>query len=549
MSKQRVKQLIWMILIFSSMASIVLVLIGLGRLVLHVSSGADPATALNLVPDVPVDLDDRLTWRPDHPDTTSLRPLEPPTRRQIEGAYLRAWAQLDISYAVDQPHGLRTYFTGPALDALSNTLSETVDNGWVVDRSSVAHELELTFYSDDGSVVTFTDHKHRLVQRLRHAEANVDEVIDETGRYEVLMLLEDGNWRIRDWKHVGEGDVPTLPLAADPLPGMVSAHGTELRLNGESFLAAGVNYYPSAASWNEFWPTYDPERTTRDLAQARALGLNTLRIFIPFFEPAHAAAPERPQDGAALSAEMLMPKLTDLLDQAAQQDMRVVVTLFDHRTDHHPSAWATDARYVATIVAPLAEHPAILAWDLKNEADLDLALNGQALLDAWLLHVVRTLREHDPHHLITVGWFSPESAASAQLTPMTDLVSYHYWDDPVDYMRRVEALRAAVPDKPLLLQEFTYATWSPLRPARQTESQQARYFRTLLQAHRATDAAGYLAWTLYDFERADLSQFRTPQQRARQRNMGVIRRDGTLKPAAALLNPEADLFTMRTQAR
>ncbi|MEZ4675110.1 MAG: hypothetical protein R2932_12795 [Caldilineaceae bacterium] len=48
-----------------------------------------------------------------------------------------------------------------------------------------------------------------------------------------------------------------------------------------------------------------------------------------------------------------------------------------------------------------------------------------------------------------------------------------------------------------------------------------------------------MVWTLHDFDVVPLAEFRYPWQRGAQANMGVIRRNGTMKPAALLVNPSA----------
>jgi hypothetical protein len=529
MPKQRVKLLIWIVLCVVATLAILGAVAGLGRLVLYFNSGADPASALNLIPEVPADLDERLRWLPDHPDAAQHRPMEEPTRQQISDAYLRAWAQLGISYELGRPYGLKTYFTGQALDAVTATLTETAAAGWHASRSNLRHELQLTFYSDDGSIVSLTDH-NLVVQHLRQPQARVDQVVESSGFYQALLLLEDGNWRIRLWKRLGDAEQDPVALAAEPAPGFVGVSGTRLILDGQPFDVAGVSYYPRDASWDAFWPNYSAGRTAEDLVLMRSLGLNTVRIFVPFF---NVSDEER-------LAQMLAD-IKDFLFQADAAGMKVIVTLFDHRTDHHPVHWAADGRYLAALVPALADDPALLAWDLKNEPDLDYPLHGAALVDGWLAYVAHEVRRHDRHHLLTVGWSSPEAASNLAVAAVTDLISYHYLDPAEVYGARAQTLQRALPEKPLLLGEFGLSTWDSLFPGGHTEAEQLQHYAAILRAHRQLDSVGYLSWTLHDYSQVNLAQFRTPWRRGTQANMGVVRLDGTLKPAAALLVPNAEL--------
>lgn len=149
------------------------------------------------------------------------------------------------------------------------------------------------------------------------------------------------------------------------------------------------------------------------------------------------------------------------------------------------------ARHLATLLPYFANDPTILAWDIKNEPDRDYGYNSAALVDAWLRFVARHVRWHDPNHLITIGWPTPE-AASAVPTETVDFITFHYFDQPEEYMLWVTALQKAVGDKPILLEEFTFSTWnSPFFPGH-TEAEQAHYYAALLRQHRALDSLGDL---------------------------------------------------------
>ncbi len=516
-------------------------LIGLGRLVVRTQSGADPATALNLIPAVPSDLEDRLLWLPDRPLSEEQRALEPNTRALIAGAYLRAWAQWGISLEIGQPYGLATYFSGPALAGVTRNVTQTVTSGWTIRQSNLHHELVLHYYADDGSVVAFTDRNVQLVQQFRPhdsaAQTSDSEgyLLQSDHRYDVVMLLQDGNWRIYQWLRLGDAD-PALnspwqrtklvapTSAAAPSTQIATIESGTLLIDGRPVALAGVNYYPQAAPWTAFWPTYNRAQTTIDLRRIRELGLNTVRIFLSYED----------FGGTVVTAEK-RAKLANFLDQAAAARLHVIVTLFDHHTDHHPATWAADARHIATLVPYFAEHPALLAWDIKNEPDRDYGYNGQPLVDGWLRFVAQHVRWHDPNHLITIGWSTPEAATA--LTDVVDFVAYHYFDEPATYRARIGALQQAVGEKPILLEEFTFSTWnSPFYPGH-TELEQANYYAAMLNTHQLTESLGYLVWTLYDFDTVPLAEFRYPWQRATQAHMGLLRRDGMAKPAAALVNP------------
>lgn len=513
-------------------------LIGLGQLMMRTQSGADPATALNLLPVVPADLEERLLWLPDRPLSTQQRALEPNTRELIAGAYSRAWAQWGISLEIGQAYGLTTYFSGPALAGVTRNVTQTVASGWTMRQSNLHHELELHYYADDGAIVAFTDRNVQLVQQFRPGESapanrSAGYVLQSDHRYDVVMLLQDGNWRVYQWLRLGDADpavnspwqrTENTPTRTVRPAAVATIAAGSILINGQRIALAGVNYYPQAAPWTAFWPTYSPAQTTVDLQRIRELGLNTVRIFLPYED-----------FGGTMVTAARRAQLTNFLDQAATAGVHVIITLFDHHTDHHPATWAADARHLATLVPYFAEHPAILAWDIKNEPDRDYGYNGQPLVDAWLRFVAHHVRWHDPNHLITIGWSTPEAATT--LSDVVDFVAYHYFDEPTTYLDRIGLLQQAVGNKPLLLEEFTFSTWnSPFYPGH-TELEQANYYAAMLNNHQLTDSLGYLVWTLYDFDTVPLAEFRYPWQRATQAHMGLFRRDGSAKPAAVLVDP------------
>ncbi len=532
MVKSRFKFLLALVLFGCINAAILGTLVGIGRLLSYFGSGADPASALKLVPTVPLDLKERVNWLPDFPSAKEGRELDPYTRDQIAGTYLRAWAQWDISYALQQPYGLKTYFARPALDMVSSAVTSTVSAGWRIRQSSIQHTLQLAFYAGDGSLVAFTDQNAYLVQQIGQSKAiknKPPDLIQESNHvFAVVMQLEDGNWRVRDLVRRGAG--PLLDhsqVKRVPATGFVQTQDRHLFLDGKLYTVVGVNYYPQAAPWAKFWPEYKTTQTKADLALIRQLGLNTVRIFIPYAD-----------FGGDKVDPLMLEKLQDFLDQAQAQHLKVIVTLFDNQTDHNLNAWSGDDRHLAGLIPRFATHPAILAWDLKNEPNLDYGANTQALTDAWLRHIARTVRRYDANHLLTIGWYTPEAAAA--LTDVVDLVAFHYAEPSATYGARLATLLKTTADKPVLLEEFTMSSWNSYWPNGHSEQEQALYYADLLRQQRIYATAGYLVWTLHDFDMTPLTQYLLPAKRA-EANMGVVRRDGALKPAAAVIKPGASL--------
>ncbi len=175
------------------------VIASLARIQERTTEGADPADALTEVPDGVPALRDVVVWQPDAP--LQEREVEPATRRALEAAWTRSWQALQRS-ATGDPSLLSTWFAGPALEqaeAFASAGSEPVE--LVLGR----HELQIGFYSDDGAIVGLRADPVRLGRVIHGPAGPVTRVTDDT--FEVVFLLEDGNWRIRQWQRVASRPV------------------------------------------------------------------------------------------------------------------------------------------------------------------------------------------------------------------------------------------------------------------------------------------------------------------------------------------------------
>ena len=131
-----------------------------------------------------------------------------------------------------------------------------------------------------------------------------------------------------------------------------------------------------------------------------------------------------------------------------------------------PEQFATDPVAIALfqqrlryIVDRWGAAPNLLAWEWWNEYNFTPITDSQ--MRGWIEEMDAYLTERDPYdHLVTIsGPAGPESPIW-QL-PGIDFVSVHIYstDDPLQFASELTAEYVpAVPDKPLLLAEFGYAT-------------------------------------------------------------------------------------------
>ena len=526
MRKHRLKLFFASILTMCLICITVVVVLGIANLVAYFQSSADPAAILNIIPNTPPNTGVDIQWHPDDPLHLSGREMEPFTRTQIASAYERAWLQWNISLLRNEPYGLRTYFAGPALDAIQESIPASDE---LVEQTNTSHRLRLHFYSADGSIVSLSDEAAYITRIVYGTDGKVIHAVEYRCTFDIVLMLEDGNWRIRHM--VQRSAKEAFSEISNTKPSMfVSQHKRKLLLNGEPYHVAGINYYPQATPWNLFWQHYDAEVIARDFDKIRDLGLNSVRVFVPF-----------EQFGGSDVDPIMLAHLDDLLDQAEARQIKVVVTLFDFYTGYDLLLWPKADRHLETIVSRFADHPAVLAWDVKNEPDRDYAAHGQVVVETWLKHVIRLVREHAPNHLVTIGWSTPIAAEA--LASDVDIVSFHYYAPAERFAEAYVTLQDAAPDRPLLLSEFGLSTWnSPFFPHGHSEAEQAQYYADILTTLRTTDGGGALSWTLYDFEHVPTNVVgHAPWKTGPEYYYGLLRTDGSVKPVAALMSPTADL--------
>ena len=248
----------------------------------------------------------------------------------------------------------------------------------------------------------------------------------------------------------------------------------------------GSNYIPATAiNQLEMWQsgTFDPQRIDLELGWAESLGMNTMRVFL------HDLPWQ--QDAAGFRQ-----RIDTFLKIASKHKIRPMLVLFDSCWDPQPqlgkqrpptpgvhnSGWvqspgakaledpAQYARleaYVKGVVGAFANDKRIIAWDLWNEPDnmntssyekLEPA-NKAALVLALLPRTFEWARATHPKQPLTSGvwkgdWSAPErlSAMEKVQLDLSDVISFHNYDAPEQFKKRVEWLEAY--NRPIFCTEY-----------------------------------------------------------------------------------------------
>lgn len=282
----------------------------------------------------------------------------------------------------------------------------------------------------------------------------------------------------------------------------------------------GFNYYPGDTPWHEFWPSYSREVIRRDFGRIAECGANVVRTFLPY-EPELSRA----------QIDTRLQQLRDLLDVAHSLGLGVIVTLFDFSHPYPRSQWASADEHLSLVLSPLADHEAIVAWDLKNEPDLDEDRHGQRTVQLFVEFAAKRARAYAPRHRLTVGFATARAACSA--ASFLDFVSYHDYGSPSDLANNARAVAAVCPQIPSVLSEFGKSS-GILGPALQAD-----YFRSVFEELERAPLSGYLIWAWSDFNAVPHGVSRAdPTMNLREANFGLVDRLGQAKPALSVVRAQ-----------
>ena len=250
----------------------------------------------------------------------------------------------------------------------------------------------------------------------------------------------------------------------------------------------GFSVVPSwGARIEEAWWRYHPDRMREEVALARQVHANCIRLWIEF--SAWMADPDK------VTADFL-----DAVAAIAQAGMKTMPCLFnrwhDDRFDYGGTYvenllrnWQPQLEYVRALVAPLAGDARVLLWDLANEPqaqDLDSEVNRREL--AWLKAVAETVRACGAKQPVTIGTMTGKNIEL--YAPLVDVLCGHpYAHDRKGLETLIasfEAIRKAQ-GKPLVVNECIPGSLSDA-----TRANVARFYDALLPAA----GFGWMGWAL-----------------------------------------------------
>ena len=173
-----------------------------------------------------------------------------------------------------------------------------------------------------------------------------------------------------------------LPAGTDRNPERLGLHveeGGEIRLAGEKFCGFGVNYFGAFAHY--WYGDYDDQPFVEAFRKLREYGVDFIRMPFGGYWSDYYESFER-------DPEEVLRYLDRIVEEAEAQKIGIIVSLFWHDTalplhlgEHRSAMGDPDSEtvryakdYASVIVSRYASSPAVWAWEIGNEYNLDADL-------------------------------------------------------------------------------------------------------------------------------------------------------------------------------
>lgn len=429
--------------------------------------------------------------------------------KKLETDYINSTYVISESLKLNDSANLSNYTTAEFRSRIIDQIDYQDSTGISTESVSLNHNLELYYFSMDGKLAVLTDRDVFEYSRT-FSEGTLIGDFNGKSNYRIILLLEDGRWRIRT-KERTDTSIENL-----------SNNSNNLSLGQ----LKGINYYPQDHPWQMFGENFSEDIIDQDFELIKNSKLNTIRIFVPY----HDFGKEY------VNPEMLT-QLMALMDVADKHELKVILTLFDFYGDYSINDFTNTHAHLDAVITRVKSHPALLAYDIKNEPDLDFENRGKTNVMSWLKVMMRMLKEKDPDHPVTIGW--SDSEVASELSAGVDFVSFHYYEDASSFETAFGSLKDEVKNKPIVLTEYGMSSYSGLWNFWSgSEEKQLKYHQAIQDAI-STQGLSSLSWTLYDFKDVPEKVVgKKPWRKLPQENFGFIDEKGRKKPAYQYISTE-----------
>jgi endo-1,4-beta-mannosidase len=333
----------------------------------------------------------------------------------------------------------------------------------------------------------------------------------------------------------------------------------------------GINYWPRRRAMY-MWREFDLAEVREEMAQIADIGFEVVRMF---------ALTEDFLPAPMTVDRTMVERLVDVAGAAKDAGLRVVPTLIVINMSGRFwwPAWMLDsdgipgdlyadpilesqALLAATCARALAGDDSIRAFDLTNEIDDAQQPASREAGKLWASTIANAIRREAPGVPIQIGVHLPSLTAQNRLRvddvaaiadedlmhayPLYSEVARSFLDPELVPFSCALTYALAGSERPVLMQEFGLCTaprgepgqtiiddflGQPLSQSLASEDEAAHYYDAVLQRLLRTGAAGAYAWCYGDY---DSRLFDRPPiaTAVRERTFGLVRADGSEKPAA-----------------
>ncbi|MFA6563239.1 MAG: cellulase family glycosylhydrolase [Verrucomicrobiia bacterium] len=288
----------------------------------------------------------------------------------------------------------------------------------------------------------------------------------------------------------------TITSVAACAAGVARTHGAETPAAAKPALHVYPDYgwlrgFSVVPSWGarieEAWWNYDGARFREEVALARPVHANCVRLWIEF--TAWMADPEK-----------VTANFFDAVKAVAECGMKTMPCIFnrwhDSKFDYGGTYtetlfrdWKPQLDYVRTLVTPLASDDRVLIWDLCNEPQAhDQASDVNKKEFAWMKLIAETVRACGAKQPITIGTMNGKNIET--FAPLMDVLCAHPYAHTRAALENLIAGYYAMRKthgKPLLVNECIPGSLSDA-----TRAEVARFYTELLSAA----GFGWMGWAL-----------------------------------------------------
>ncbi len=243
----------------------------------------------------------------------------------------------------------------------------------------------------------------------------------------------------------------------------------------------GFGMVPSwGANIVEAWQLYDGTRFREEVALAKQVHANCIRLWIEF-----AAWKTNP--------EKVTANFMDAIAGIAENSMKVMPCLFNHWHDRKldylgtsaAGDWSPHLEYVKALVKPLISDDRVLIWDLCNEPGARESTTPEY---KWLAQIAATVRECGVKQPITIGTMSGTNITN--FAPLVDVLNGHpYAHNKPNLAVLIDSFKKMSADtgKPFLVNETIPGALDD-----QVRADVARFYTEML----ADAGFGWMGWVI-----------------------------------------------------